>query len=90
MTSSPKTLLKETFGVFLVRLSITVPDGSSDFHYVAFDAARALLIDNAPYIKVPEIDAGDRKSNKSAIRVFFHFFPLAKDIHILSVLKAVA
>ena len=89
MTGSPKSLLKETSGVFLVRLLITVPDGSSDFHYVAFDAAKALVIDNAPYVKVPEIDADDRKDNKRAIRVFFHFFPNATDIRVASVLKAV-
>lgn len=58
--------------------------------YVVFDAAKALVIDNAPYIKVPEIDADDRKDNNSAIRVFFHFFPNAIEIRILSVLKAVA
>ena len=89
MTGSPKSLLKETSGVFLVRLLISVPDGSSDFHYVAFDAAKALLIDNAPYIKVPKIGEEDQRDNRSAIRPFYHLFPNATDIRIASVLKGV-
>ena len=87
MTGSPKSLLKETAGTFLVRLKITVADGSADFHYVAFDAARALIIDNAPYVKFPEIRDEDLRDNRSAIRPFFHLFPNATDIRIASVLK---
>ena len=80
---------KETAGAFLVRLKITVADGSADFHYVAFDAARALIIDNAPYVKFPEIGAEDLRDNLSAIRPFYHLFPNATDIRIVSVLKGV-
>ena len=85
----PKSLLKETSGAFLVRLKITVADGSAGFHFVAFDAARALLIDNAPYVKFPEIGDEDLQDNRSAIRPFYHLFPNATDIRIASVLKSV-
>lgn len=87
LTGSPKSLLKETAGTFLVRLKITVADGSADFHYVAFDAARALIIDNAPYLQFPKIGAEDLRDNRSAIRPFYHLFPNATDIRIASVLK---
>ena len=89
LTGSPKFLLKETSGAFLVRLKITVADDSADFHYVAFDAARALLIDNAPYVKFPRIGEEDLQDNCSAIRPFYHLFPNATDIRIASVLKGV-
>ena len=89
LTGSPMSLLKETTGAFLVRLKLTVADGSADFHYVAFDAARALIIDNAPRVKFPEIDEEDLRDNRSAIRPFYHLFPNATDIRIASVLKGV-
>ena len=90
LTGSPKSLLKETTGAFLIRLKITVADGTFDFHYVSFDAARALIIDNAPYVQFPEIGEEDLRDNRSAIRPFFHLFPKATDIRIASVLKGVA
>ena len=89
LTGSPMSLLRETTGTFLVRLKLTVADGSADFHYVAFDAARALIIDNAPRVKFPEINEEDLRDNRSAIRPFYHLFPNATDIRIASVLKGV-
>jgi len=59
LTGSPKLLLKETTGAFLIRLKITVADGIFDFHYVSFDAARALIIDNAPHVQFPRIGEED-------------------------------
>ena len=89
MTGSPRTLLKEISGVFLVRLAITVADDSTDFHYVCFDAAVRLIIDNEAYRKFATIGDEDLKNNKAAILPFFYLFPKAKGIRISSVLKGV-
>ena len=88
MTGSPKSLLSETSGVFLVRLRLEVPDGSSDYHYVVYEARRALVIDNSPRLQLPDIKDEDRADNRSAIRVFFHYFPNATAILVASVLRA--
>ena len=86
MTNSPKTLLRARSGIFLVRLRISVGE-DDDYHYVVYDADRALVIDNAPHVPVAEIDDGDRQDNKSAIGAFYHYFPNATGIRIASVLQ---
>lgn len=52
LSMNPVALFRLQSGLFLVRLSLVVPDGSTDRHMVAYDAGTGRLLDNEPRAKV--------------------------------------
>lgn len=74
LSSSRRGLLSQQRGTFLAGLSLTFDDGTTDSHFMVYDARRQLLIDNKAGAEVPEVKASDLKSNRAAKAVFFHYF----------------
>ena len=84
LSRSSRLLFSERAGAFLARLELEVPDGSVDYHYVAYDASTGRVLDNERRGKVPVV----RNCNRAACGVFAALFPNAVRITLNSVLRA--
>jgi len=89
MTGSPKNLLAAKDGVFLVGLKIGVPGDGNHFdnHALVYDAHLKQLYDNNRSIQIPQIEKKDLFNNRTAIRVFKHYFDKSTSLRIADVYK---
>ena len=93
LSSSPRLLLGQRDGVFLVRLLIeyTGADGlvKSDKHFLVYDAANGKILDNLRGMGAIQIYDEDRNDNHTAMRPFYEeLFTEAKKIRLVSVCRA--
>jgi len=91
LSKSPKNLIRESTGLFLIGLHIELPDGSSDRHFCVLSANVAgddsIIIDNSRYRAFAKIEGEDRKNNQTAMRPFAYLFPLATSMRLDGVFK---
>jgi len=90
--ASPRILLNQRVGLFLVRLVIHYSDEEGvdkmDLHFVVYDAARGHILDNLRGLGAIVIHDSDRLDNRTAIAPFKEqLFPKAKKIVLASVRK---
>jgi hypothetical protein len=85
LTGSVVKLFRMTKGSFLVRLELKDNTGSF-FHFVAFDAAAGLVLDNDLTL-IPRIEACDRLDNRSAIATLSLIYPHVAEVRIRDVFE---
>ena len=90
MYKSLKNLFRVKQGIYFIGLNIGLPveDDQFDNHAMVYDANLKHLYDNNRSVAIPIIEKSDLVNNRTATKVFEHYFDKATSLTVRNVYKA--